>query len=144
MKGQPDRARRLESLRDAARTRIPLRINGTVRLELFDDDHVAQRLYVTMQPGNFAVTTVEQSSAATISLPAQLFDRLMNGESSAMSAMVRNELKFSGDPQIGRAFVRLFPSSNKDEDPRIRARDSRQNMDARRGGAAVEVSDRGR
>lgn len=55
---------------------------------------------------------------AEMMLSAALFDRLVRGESSALSAALRNEITFAGDLELLRVFSRFFPSPSGAVDPR--------------------------
>ncbi|MEE3919516.1 SCP2 sterol-binding domain-containing protein [Micromonospora sp. BRA006-A] len=88
---------------------VPPRVDGAVRIELATD-RGPERWTVIMRGAEVTVTRAETDVDAEMLLSAALFDRLTRGESSALSAALRNEITFAGDLELLRVFSRFFPS----------------------------------
>ncbi|MFI7072576.1 hypothetical protein EEZ25_27470 [Micromonospora aurantiaca] len=88
---------------------VPPRVDGAVRIELATD-RGPERWTVIMRGVEVTVTRAETDADAEMLLSAALFDRLTRGESSALSAALRNEITFAGDLELLRVFSRFFPS----------------------------------
>lgn len=104
------------------RSILPPYLRGTLRFDLLNGDHVEQ-WFVEIAAGNASVSRESRPADGVFTTTAELFDRLVRGETRATAALLRNEATFAGpDPRLILALQRLFPTPAGAEDPRSVAR----------------------
>jgi putative sterol carrier protein len=82
--------------------------DGTVRFDLVDG-RTTRRWLVELSKGNVAVSRRNARADAVVSADRRLFDRIASGKANALAAMLRDEVRVSGDVRLVVAFQRLLP-----------------------------------
>jgi hypothetical protein len=104
-------------------TRLPKKVSGVIRFDLIRGEQVDQ-WFVTMREGRIAVSRAESGEDCVVHLRSDLFERVVNGEASIISAMVRTECVVEGQVPLLMMFRRVFPDVRAAVDPRQFARES--------------------
>ncbi|MEV0001683.1 SCP2 sterol-binding domain-containing protein [Micromonospora sp. NPDC050980] len=102
-----------------ARTPQGLRspVDGVLRVDLYTGEHT-DHWVVTLRSGR-PVAAPGYAEADTVwRSDAELFERLVTGESQPVAALLRNDATLSGDVELFLAFRRFFPPSPRARDPR--------------------------
>ncbi len=86
--------------------------SGTIRVELAKNGKV-ERWHVAIHKGDVEVSHRRDATDCTVSAPAELFDRIANGEENAFAAALRGDLIITGDSRLLVRIQRLFPSPPK-------------------------------
>jgi putative sterol carrier protein len=84
------------------------KFSGRVRFDLIDDDHV-DRWLVTIDRGDIRVAHRGGPRTCTMTVEADLFERIVRGEENAMSAVLRGALVCTGDVDLLLAIQKIFP-----------------------------------
>lgn len=94
------------------REREPLleKAEGTIRFDLATDGRVEHWL-VRLDGGAVAVSRRRASADCVVHAEKALFDALARGDANAMTALLRGELTFDGDPELLARFQRVLPAN---------------------------------
>jgi putative sterol carrier protein len=82
-------------------------VTGTIRFDLKDvkrTDH----FIVAVQKGDITVSKANEDANCVVRADRALFDDFAKGESNMMTAFLRREVTFEGDPQLLVLFQRIF------------------------------------
>jgi hypothetical protein len=104
-------------------TRLPKKVSGIIRFDLIRGEQIDQ-WFVTMRDGGIAVSRAGSTADCVVHLRGDLFERVVNGEASIISAMVRTECVVEGQVPLLMMFRRVFPDVRAAVDPRQFARES--------------------
>jgi putative sterol carrier protein len=63
-----------------------------------------------MRKGDLAVSHAKRAADCTLRADKPLFDRLVHGETNAMSSILRGSMHIEGDAELFVLFQRLFPA----------------------------------
>lgn len=83
--------------------------NGTIRFDLADGDRVRHWL-VRLDGGVVTVSRRRAAADCVARADEALFDALARGDANAMTAVLRGELTFEGDPELQVLFQRVLPA----------------------------------
>jgi putative sterol carrier protein len=83
---------------------------GTIRFDLARDGKVAH-WSVTLHRGAVAVSRRRVRADCVARTEEALFDAFARGDANAMTAVLRGELTFDGDPELLVRFQRLLPAT---------------------------------
>jgi hypothetical protein len=103
--------------------RLPKKVNGIIRFDLIRGEQLDQ-WFVTMRDGGLTVSRAESGADCVVHMRSDLFERVVNGEASIISAMVRTECVVEGQVPLLMMFRRVFPDARAAVDPRHFARGS--------------------
>ncbi|MGC4894908.1 SCP2 sterol-binding domain-containing protein [Micromonospora sp. DT31] len=98
-------------------------VGGILQIDLADGNRT-EHWYVTLAPGSAQVGREQQRPAdGVLSLPVDLFERLVTGREAWLATLLRNDATFSGHVVLLLAFRRFLPGRPDTPDPRETARD---------------------
>ncbi|WP_320069491.1 SCP2 sterol-binding domain-containing protein [Micromonospora sp. RTGN7] len=97
-------------------------LSGIIQFELSAGDRT-DNWWVEMKPGWARATRDAGPADATWYSSVDLFDRLTVGAAQGVSAMLRNEGRFTGSVVLFLSFRRFFPDRPGTRDPRDVARE---------------------
>jgi putative sterol carrier protein len=83
---------------------------GTIRFDLIGDGRLEHWL-VRLDGGAVAVSRGRARADCVARADKALFDALARGDANAMTAVLRGELTFDGDPELLVRFQRLLPAT---------------------------------
>jgi putative sterol carrier protein len=83
---------------------------GTIRFDLARDGRLEHWL-VTLDRGTVAVSRRRTRADCVARTEKALFDAFARGDANAMTAVLRGELTFEGDPELLVRFQRLLPAA---------------------------------
>jgi len=83
---------------------------GSIRFDLAGDGKVEHWL-VRLDGGAVAVSRRRASADCVVRAEKTLFDAVARGDANAMTAALRGELTFEGDPELLARFQRVLPAS---------------------------------
>jgi predicted lipid carrier protein YhbT len=89
---------------------LPLmeKVNGTLRVDLVDDKRTAH-WFVTMSKGGVSVSRQGRSADCVLKGDKQLLERVLSGDVSGFTAILRGEIEIDGDPELMVLFLRAAP-----------------------------------
>ncbi|WP_165824585.1 glycogen debranching N-terminal domain-containing protein [Micromonospora globispora] len=93
------------------------RVSGTIR---FDIAH-ARRIdhwFVEIEDGDLSVSRDSRDADCVVQIDKAVFDRVVTGETSPVTAWLRNQVTIRGDLTLLRLFERLSPGPTGARDPR--------------------------
>jgi putative sterol carrier protein len=93
------------SLADRGYEPLLHRANGTVRFDLGDDEP----WYLEVAKGKVKLSRRSEDASCLVRSDPATFDRVASGRTNALSAMLRNEVMFEGDPTLLVLLQKLFP-----------------------------------
>jgi len=82
-------------------------VTGTMRFDLRNGKRT-EHYFVAIKKGNVAVSRAKEEADCVVHADRELFDGFATGESNAMTAFLRREITFEGDPQLLVLFQRIF------------------------------------
>ena len=80
---------------------------GRLRFDLVDGTSAAT-WSVTMKKGEVSVSRTKGEADCVVTTNRPLFDAIVRGETNAMAAVLRGEIKIEGDPELLVLFQRVF------------------------------------
>jgi putative sterol carrier protein len=80
---------------------------GRLRFDLVDGTSQAT-WSVTMKKGEVSVSRAKGDADCVVTTNRPLFDAIVRGETNAMAAVLRGEIKIEGDPELLVLFQRVF------------------------------------
>ncbi|MFL5760238.1 MAG: SCP2 sterol-binding domain-containing protein [Thermomicrobiales bacterium] len=83
------------------------RVTGTMRFDLKKGNRT-ERFLVAMKKGDVTVSSADEEADCVVYADRQQFDAFVLGESNAMTAFLRREITFDGDPRLLVTFQRIF------------------------------------
>jgi putative sterol carrier protein len=104
-------ARSIEEFFDglAATEQRPLHeLQGTVRFDV-DEDGTVEHWLMNIDHGQVDISRRNSKADAVVGADQALFGRMISGDANAMTAGLRGQLRFEGDPRLVVAFGRLLP-----------------------------------
>lgn len=99
-----------EDLRRRGHDPLLARTEGTIRFDLLDDGKLGHWL-VKLDRGAVAVSRRRGRADCVARAEKALFDAFARGDANAMTALLRGELTFDGDPELLVRFQRLLPAA---------------------------------
>lgn len=85
---------------------------GAIRFDLVDDGKLEHWL-VRLDRGAVAVSRRRAAADCVARADKALFDAFARGDANAMTAVLRGELTFDGDPELLVRFQRILPATGK-------------------------------
>jgi putative sterol carrier protein len=82
-------------------------VTGTVRFDLKKGNRT-EHFFVAIKKGDLSVTSANDQADCVVHADRAMFDGFATGESNAMTAFLRREITFDGDPQLLVLFQRIF------------------------------------
>jgi glycogen debranching enzyme len=117
---------------------------GSIRFDLAHD-HRLDHWFVEVDDGDISVSREEREADCVVQIDKTVFDRVVEGETSARAAWLRNQFKVRGQLQLLFVFDRLYPGPPGARDPRQVARTKatarQETAAAEKGKAAATVGD---
>jgi glycogen debranching enzyme len=92
-------------------------VGGSIRFDLAHDDRL-DHWFVAIEDGDVSVSREEREADCVVRIDKPVFDRLVKGETSAVAAWLRNQVKIRGRFPLLRLFERLYPGPPGARDPR--------------------------
>jgi putative sterol carrier protein len=92
------------SLADRGYEPLLHRADGTVRVDLGDVPW-----YLELHKGRVKVSRRDDQAECVVRAEPQIFDMVASGQTNAMTAILRNEVMFEGDPALVVLLQKLFP-----------------------------------
>jgi putative sterol carrier protein len=82
-------------------------VTGTVRFDLKKGNRT-EHFFVAIKKGDVTVSNANEEADCVVHADRAMFDGFATGESNAMTAFLRREITFDGDPQLLVLFQRIF------------------------------------
>ena len=82
-------------------------VTGTVRFDLRKGKRM-DHFFVVIKKGDVTVSSANEEADCVVHADRAMFDGFATGESNAMTAFLRREITFEGDPQLLVLFQRIF------------------------------------
>ncbi|MET7750449.1 SCP2 sterol-binding domain-containing protein [Micromonospora sp. NPDC005367] len=111
----------LLALTPERRPGIPETLNGTLRLDMYQDGWT-QHWYLTVTDQHVEVGRSADDADLVLRAHRTVFDRLAAGQLRAPAAMLRNDMTVEGDMRLFVVFRRIFPGQAGAQHPREVAR----------------------
>jgi putative sterol carrier protein len=92
------------------------KVTGTLRFDLEQGERT-DHCFVAVNKGDVVVSDTNADADLVVRAGRTVFDGIVSGKTNAMSATLRGELAFQGDPQLFLRFQRLFPGPPNSHDP---------------------------
>ena len=92
-------------------------VTGTLRFDIAHDDRI-DHWFVEIEDADVSVSREEREADCVVRIDKPVFDRLVKGETSALAAWLRNQVKIRGRFSLLRLFERLYPGPPGARDPR--------------------------
>ncbi|MEU4675500.1 SCP2 sterol-binding domain-containing protein [Micromonospora sp. NPDC023737] len=114
-------AEQLLALTPERRPEIPETLNGTLRLDAYEDGWT-QHWYLTVTDQHVEFSRSADEADLVLRAHRTVFDRMAAGQLRASAAMLRNDLTVAGDMRLFVVFRRIFPGPAGARHPREAAR----------------------
>jgi putative sterol carrier protein len=88
-------------------------VKATMRFDL-DDRNATKHWYIEIDKGKVDVSQRNIDADSVIRMHQSLFERMVTGESNALTATLRGQIGAEGDPRLMVAFQRLMPGPPRD------------------------------
>src|SRR5215204_6005503 len=82
-------------------------VTGTVRFDLKKGNRT-EHFFVAIKKGDVTISSANEDADCVVRADRAMFDGFATGESNAMTAFLRREITFEGDPQLLVQFQRIF------------------------------------
>jgi len=91
-------------------------VTGTMRFDLTKGNRT-EHFFVAIKKGDISVSSASDEADCVVHADREMFDGFATGESNAMTAFLRREITFDGDPQLLVLFQRIFqgPQSTREK-----------------------------
>jgi putative sterol carrier protein len=82
--------------------------SGVLRVDLRNGEQVAS-WFLSFDHGDITVSRDGDEAECTVRMEGKVFDRVANGDTNAVTALLRGEVDVDGDIDLLTLFQRLFP-----------------------------------
>jgi putative sterol carrier protein len=100
-------------------------VSGTLRFDLRTGKRT-EHYFVDMKNGDLTVSRSNDEADCVVHADRELFDGFASGEANAMTAFLRREITFDGDPQLLVLFQRIFQTPQSSPQKSVAIGDERR------------------